>query len=80
MNWGLLWRAENILDGKTEHLMWNHRVSALTPMLFRTRAAARRHLRTHYEYIKDRTDLKTEPHGWKMPKVVKVHCVYEVIK
>lgn len=66
--WGILWRSENRLDGKVEHLMW-HRGR---PLIFRTREYARRFIELQYGYIRNRPDLRVEPHGWKMPIPVKV--------
>ena len=39
--------------------------------LFPTRQAARDFNKAQYGYIKERGDLRAEPHGWKMPQVVK---------
>lgn len=67
--WGVLWRSENKLDGgKREYLMWQKG----QPLLFRTRREARQYINDSYGYIRDRIDLQEEPHGWKMPKAVKV--------
>jgi len=66
--WGVLWRSENKLDGRREHLMG--RGGALP--LFKTREEARTHIKQNYLYIKNRPDLRREPHGWKMPIPVRV--------
>lgn len=79
--WGILWRSENKLDGKNEHLVWNWRdQSRKLPVLFRTRKEARAFKRQHYGNIMDRPDLRAEPHGWKPPKVVKLRVTMEIIK
>lgn len=67
--WSLKWRSENRLDGKCEYLMASVR--------FDTRRQAREYLSETYGYLRDRPDLTREPHGWKMPKVVKVRVVVE---
>ena len=66
--WGLLWRSENSIDGKTEHLMWLHGM----PLFFKTREQARSYRHKTYNYIRQRPDLLSEPHGWRYPAVVKV--------
>jgi hypothetical protein len=67
-HWAVLWRSENKLDGKREHLLHKD----CMPLLFRTRNAAREHIKLYYGNIKNRPDLRAEPHGWKMPAAVKV--------
>ena len=79
MAWAIKWRSENRLDGKTEHLMglWPDysrlaNVSGYHRAVFRTRQQARDFNNKHNGYIRNRPDLQREPHGWKMPIVVKV--------
>ncbi len=72
--WGAQWRSENRLDGKREHLI--NTVDCL-PALFRTRAETRAFIEKRYAYIAKRPDLRAEPHGWKMPRAVKVFVVLE---
>jgi len=71
--WGLLWRSDNRLDGKTRQFM-SEKGSALH---FRTRAEARAYRDKHYGYIRDRRDLQEEPHGWKIPQVVRIKISIE---
>jgi hypothetical protein len=66
--WAGQWRSKNSLDGKIEHVLYEN----CLPVLFRTRKDARDYIQTKYGYIKTRTDLREEPFGWRMPKVVKV--------
>lgn len=66
--WGALWRSNNRLDGKREHLIYEN----LKPVLFRTRRECREFIKQKYGYIAERLDLQDEPHGWKMPIPVKV--------
>ena len=66
--WALKWISDSKLDGHIERFMGK-------PMgwkVFRTRAEARAYRDETYGYIKNRPDLKAEPHGWKLPRVVKV--------
>ena len=70
--WALLWRSFNRLDGKQEFVV----VEGVFPFaLFRTRAEALHFRDLKFGYIKDRPDLKAEPHGWRMPKVVRVDVI-----
>lgn len=68
VRWAILWHSRNRLDGLSEHFLWN----GAGPILFRTREDARAYIRTLYGYIKDRPDLRSEPHGWRLPRAVKV--------
>jgi hypothetical protein len=69
--WGVLWRSDNRLDGSTRHLLGaaDHPTRTL---LFETRAAARAYVRERWGYIAGRPDLQAEPHGWRVPEVVRV--------
>ncbi len=66
--WSVLWRSENTLDGKYEHLVYEN----CFPVMFRTRSRARNYITTQFGYIKERPDLRSEPHGWKIPLPVKI--------
>jgi hypothetical protein len=67
--WALKWHSENKLDGVREYL-------AIGPpsevKLFRTRRAARDYAQEKYGYIRERPDLKAEPHGWTFPQAIRV--------
>lgn len=76
--WGILWCSNNKLGGKREFFMWDKYPNrAGVPLVFRTRKEARAHIKLKFGYIKNRPDLQKEPHGWKMPKAVKVRIVVE---
>jgi hypothetical protein len=76
--WAIQWRSENKLDGYTEHFKWNWRdPDRVTPALFRTRQEARNYINKYYSYIRTRTDLKAEPHGWKCPRPIKVKVILQ---
>ena len=66
--WGLEWRSDNRLDGERRHII--HAFGF--PVLFRTRAEARAHRDERYGYIRTRPDLQSAPHGWRMPRPVRV--------
>jgi len=48
--------------------MWN----GVYPLLYRTRAECRTAIEIMFGYFRERPDLRAEPHGWKMPRPVKV--------
>ncbi len=50
------------------------------PQFFFTRDKAREYNRQRYGYIKDRKDLRTYPHNWRMPKPVKVKIEIKELK
>ena len=66
--WALEWRSVNALDGERRHLIFENGI----PALFTSRAAARAYAQNRYGYIIRRPDLRKEPHGWRMPRPVRV--------
>lgn len=71
MRWAVMWRSVNLLDGIIRHWIWD----AGRPVLFRSRRDAREWIEERYGYIRQRPDLRAEPHGWKMPEPVKVEVI-----
>lgn len=67
--WAAEWRSVNRLDGDTRHWIYGGDV---VPRLFRTRAECREFIEAEFGYIRDREDLRREPHGWRMPRAVMV--------
>lgn len=68
IRWAALWHSKSRLSGVTEHLIFEN----FMPKLFRTRAEARAFIEERYGYIKDRKDLRGQPHGWRLPSPIKV--------
>ncbi len=66
--WGLEWFSKNERDGITRHLIFHN----LLPALFFTRKEARAFAEREYGYIRTRKDLRIEPHGWRLPRPVRV--------
>lgn len=66
--WAILWRSENKSDGVSEWFMWED----CRPLLFQSRREARDFVESRFAYIKTRPDLRAEPHGWKLPRPVRV--------
>lgn len=75
--WALVWRQRNKLEGKQERLLSGKWPMAMIET-FRTRKEAEAKRESEYGYIRNRPDLQMEPHGWKMPKVVRVRMTVEV--
>lgn len=71
--WGAQWRSRSKLSGARRHLI--HRDGL--PVLFCTRSEARAFIVAEYGYIAQGRDLRTEPHGWRMPRAVRVRVVEE---
>src|ERR1035437_1668959 len=66
VRWGVEWYSHNRLNGITRHVMWKE---PNIPALFSTRLAAR-------EWIN--SNLRVEPHGWRVPRAVRVHVAIQV--
>jgi hypothetical protein len=75
--WGVMWYSKNEMDGVRKHLMYGWPDSTIVPLLFRTRKEAREYIKEKWGYIKDSPDLRVEPHGWRMPRAVRVECSYK---
>ena len=66
--WAGEWRSRNMLDGETRHIIYED----CLPKLFRTRRKCREYIQGRYGYIALRPDLRKEPHGWRVPRAIKV--------
>ena len=66
--WGVMWHDKGWLDGPRKHLIFKGGV----PVLFTTRAKARRWVKDKFGYILALPDLKNQPHGWMPLYPVKV--------
>jgi hypothetical protein len=75
VRWAALWRSSNALDGPSEHLLFEN----CMPALFHTRAEARAWIKERYGYIASRSDLRAEPHGWKVPMPVRVQVDLKIL-
>lgn len=78
--WAILWPIRNRLDGYQEVLMGDSRTGMT--WLFRTREEARQHhlLKTFNSSLRNRADLRREPHGWRARRVVKIQITVEVVE
>ncbi len=68
--WAAKWSQTSQLDGHREHLCLWHR--ATVPALFHTRRECLEYIQERWGYIRDRKDLRCEPHCWRVPKPVRV--------
>ncbi len=66
--WGVEWHSVNRLDGDRRFILWDEG----QPLFFRTRWETRDWIRVHHGYLKERPDLRQEPHGWRMPQAVRI--------
>lgn len=71
--WAVQFRSSNKLDGPRDNLM---SVGCL-PALYLTRQEARAAAEKQYGYIRQRPDLRAEPHGWMLARAVKVRVTVE---
>ncbi len=66
--WGAIWNQKTKLGGAQHHIIHHNYL----PALFTTKKEAKEFIKHHYGYIAKRKDLRHEPHGWRMPKIVKL--------
>jgi hypothetical protein len=68
--WAAEWHSHNKLDGDQRWLM----CKPVPPyvMLWKTRRECAAWIHETHGYIASRHDLRVEPHGWRMPRPVKV--------
>ena len=74
--WAVEWYSKSRLDGVSRFFVWD----GGNPCLFRSRADARDFIRQKWGYIAQRPDLRAEPHGWRLPKAVRVFVRLERAK
>jgi hypothetical protein len=77
--WCLRWNDKSKLDGDRHHLMVGTLMPGSDYRLFATRQEAREYREKKYGYIRTREDLQREPHGWRMPSVIKVRVTIEEV-
>ena len=68
--WGLLWLIGNKKDGYKEELVreYNGRMAKVFP----TRKEALAWYKEHYGYLNTRPVFKSQPHGWRVARPVRV--------
>ena len=75
--WAAKWSKTNKLDGHTEHLVIFDWRTHRPDRLFTTRAECRKFIEEEFGYIRDRKDLRSEPHCWRVPRAVRVKVMEE---
>jgi hypothetical protein len=75
VRWAILWQSSTNLMGIDAISCGTSQTNI---MIFHTRHEARKEIWIRFGYIKDRPDLKSEPHGWKMPKPVRIKLTVEL--
>ena len=73
--WGAEWHSKNGTDGECRHIMYERGM----PVVFGTRAEARHWITMKYGYIRHREDLRKEPHGWRVPRPVRIEVSAKVL-
>lgn len=74
--WAPKWSQTNELDGHREYLsIWHRHLGIKFPTVFTTRRECREFIDKEYGYIRERPDLRREPHCWRVPRAVKVEIV-----
>jgi hypothetical protein len=68
--WVPAWYSRNQLDGEKCYFM----VFGQIDFIFRTRRECRAAIKKRWGYIATRQDLRAEPHGWRVPRAVRV-CI-----
>lgn len=68
--WAIKHSSKNRIDGLRQWYDFNSQANSYR--LFNTRKEARNYIEKLFSYIRNRPDLKAEPHGWRMPVAVKV--------
>ena len=71
--WAAEWHSCNKADGVSRHLLHDD----FNVKLFTRRCDCVCWIRQHYGYIAKRRDLRREPHGWRMPRPVRVTVKYQ---
>lgn len=69
--WAAEWCSKDKIDGERKHIINEN----CLPKLFKTRREARLFIKEKYGFIATRPDLRSEPHGWRMPRVIKVDVI-----
>ena len=66
--WGVEFRSASKTFGHDRWFTW----AGAAPRLFWNRREAREYIAAHWGDLKTRPDLRAEPHGWRMPRAVRV--------
>lgn len=68
--WAIRWESgPNSIDGERAYFVGG------PSLLFKTKRECCEYIQDHWGYIRKRPDLHRFPHGWRMPKAVRVTVV-----
>ena len=70
--WAVEWHSRNLLDGERRKLCWNQEQGPGEYRLFSTRRRCLSYINETYGYIRDTINLRGEPHGWRLPRAMRV--------
>jgi hypothetical protein len=70
--WAVVWRVKQEGCRRYIHATYMYDPNTGLPYLFKTRRQANEFINTRWGYIRDREDLRTPPHSWRIPLAVKV--------
>jgi hypothetical protein len=68
--WAVKWNGAFHFDGAFSSEFGSR------PLLFNTRAKARKYIENKWGYIRTREDLRRPPHSWRMPIAVRVEVSF----
>lgn len=71
--WAVKWEGLYHSDGLFESEFGSR------PLLFSTRAQARKYINEEWGYIRTRPDLRRPPHNWRMPEAVRVEVILKEV-
>ena len=69
--WAVEWHSRNP-DGECQGLCWHPEDGPGEYRMFNKRYKCVAYINKRYGYIRGRADLRGEPHGWRLPKAVRV--------
>jgi len=69
--WGVRWESKNAIDGVQRYLIGSCGVPPI-PLMFETKRECLEYIKANYGYIRTRKDLRDEPHGWRVPKAIRI--------
>ena len=84
MAWGIRWESKNHVDGASCYLIGSYGVSPIPELagctgalMFQTKRECVEYIHKRFGYIRVRKDLRNEPHGWRMPKAVRINVTIQ---
>ena len=66
--WAAEWYSNSKKEGEKRHLIYYDGIV----LLFKSKKKCQDYIKERWGYIATRKDLRSEPHGWRMPQPVRV--------